>query len=202
MSADQDDETLAVEAQLAGARGSLDSSNEISALSSDANAHQVPAFAFEPRTRQAEQQYSQVRPLYEAFARTVNSILQESLAAERVAVASIQWRAKDVQSCARKAAEPAANNADQPHYSDPLQQIKDLAGIRVITFFPRALDQVKEIIGRQFQVLEFTDKGDLLRQEERLGYQSVHYLVSLSPQRVTFPGNARYAGPPARLPAT
>lgn len=40
-----------------------------------------------------------------------------------------------------------------------------------------------EAIEREFEVIERTDRSSLLADEERLGYQSIHYLVRLASNR-------------------
>src|SRR5262249_23133168 len=73
-------------------------------------------------------------------------------------------------------------------------QITDLAGVRIITFFPRTIGQVDETLRHEFTILERIDKTDLLIREEKLGYQSLHYVVALQPNRLSLPEYSRYAG--------
>lgn len=56
------------------------------------------------------------------------------------------------------------------------------------------LQSVDRIIGSEFHVLEKIDKADLLLRQERLGYQSVHYVVELKPNRSVLAEYARYSG--------
>jgi putative GTP pyrophosphokinase len=148
-------------------------------------------FDLEAHRRLAVEKYQQVRPLYAAFAEVMHSILKQSLTSAGLKVASIEWRAKDLESYGDKASQPPPNDPEKPKYSDPLREITDLAGVRIITFFPRTIGQVDSVVCQQFKVLEVSDKGDLLRQEERFGYQSVHYLVSLNPQSTSLPEYSR-----------
>jgi len=62
-----------------------------------------------------------------------------------------------------------------------------MAGIRVITFFPRTVEEVDKVIRAQLRVYEVSNKAEQLRQEERFGYQSVHYIVALNEQRLALP---------------
>ncbi len=154
----------------------------------------ISSFDFEAHGRKALEAYRRVRPLYEALASTVRDVLQESLAAAGVGVASIEARAKSLESFFEKAVAPALGAPDQPKYPNPTGEITDLAGARVITFFPKTVQQVCDVIDRQFTIHERSDKGDELRQEERFGYQSVHYLVSLDAPRTALPEYARFGG--------
>ncbi len=72
-------------------------------------------------------------------------------------------------------------------YLNPLDQITDQAAIRIITFFPRTIREIDEMLRSEFSVIEHFDKGASLIEEERFGYQSVHYLVALDPVRTTLP---------------
>src|SRR6266704_3151985 len=80
----------------------------------------------------------------------------------RVKVASVDARAKDVDSFAVKAATPSAADPRRPKYADPLRDVTDLAGIRVITFFPRAIEEVDRVVRAELDVVEMDDKGDAL----------------------------------------
>src|SRR5205085_10639701 len=51
---------------------------------------------------------------------------------------------------------------------------------------------VDTILCKEFQIHERTDKSDILREEERFGYQSVHYVVSLKENRITLPEYRKY----------
>ena len=73
-----------------------------------------------------------------------------------------------------------------------MEEIEDLAGVRIITFFPITTEQVKVVIHEEFLVSDEQDKADLLMKEEKFGYQSVHYIVSLKPARFILPEYAIY----------
>jgi ppGpp synthetase/RelA/SpoT-type nucleotidyltranferase len=158
----------------------------------EGKAQQATAFDFDAYRRLALERYGTVRPKYEEFSDRVRSILQESLVDSSAKVASYEARAKTLESFAEKAGEPSGSDPDTPRYSDPLGQITDLAGVRVITFFPGTVDQVDKAILDQFDVVEKTDKAELLKREDKLGYQSVHYLVKLKANRVSLPEYSRY----------
>src|SRR5262249_8568275 len=138
--------------------------------------------------------YRRLRHLYADFAECVQGILRHGLHSHRVKVASVDARAKDVESFARKAATPWTSDPLRPKYPDPLRDITDLAGVRGITFCPRAIEEVERVIRSELEVVEKDDKGDALDREERFGYDSVHFLVRLRPERAASPPWARYEG--------
>ena len=151
-------------------------------------------FDFAEHRRSAVEDYQRMRPLYESFAGVVRDVLREALAAAHVKAASLEARAKSLDSFGGKAGQPSATDPESPKYNDPLRQITDLAGVRVITFFLDNIGEVDRIINREFAIIERLDKTRLLVEEERLGYQSVHYLVELKANRTALPEYARFAG--------
>jgi ppGpp synthetase/RelA/SpoT-type nucleotidyltranferase len=169
------------------------------APTSEHRAENARTFDFSEHKRVAAEHYQRVRPLYELFARSVHDILKEALYTADIKVASIEARAKSLESMAEKAAIPDEEDPSRPKYADPLAQIADLAAARVITFFLRTIQDVDQIITAEFQVKERTDKSEVLLQEERLGYQSIHYLVELKPNRTALPEYARYRGLTAEI---
>lgn len=57
-----------------------------------------------------------------------------------------------------------------------LQEIKDLAGIRIVTLFPRELDIIEPIISNEFRVNKRYDKRWQL-DTDQFGYTSIHYVI-------------------------
>lgn len=141
-------------------------------------------FDFEKHRLQAIAEYQKARPLYLEYADVVKNVLAETFKAKTIKVNSIERRAKTVDSFGRKAAVPRPDDPSQPRYKYPLSEVTDLAGVRVITFFPKTLEQADLVIRHEFDVIERSDKGEALLKEERLGYRSVHYLVRMRDDRV------------------
>src|SRR5205807_601716 len=102
-------------------------------------------FDFQEHRRATADEYARIRPLYEGFANTIKSILQEALERKSIKVNSIDARAKSLESLGQKATIPAEDNPDAPKYRRPLKEITDLAGVRVITFFPRTVTEVGQL---------------------------------------------------------
>jgi putative GTP pyrophosphokinase len=138
--------------------------------------------------------YREKRPLYHDFAHVLKNLLQEALESSDIKTQTVDARAKTIDSFARKAGTPFPLDPTRPKYEDPLNDIKDMAGLRVITYLPAAVDQVGETIGTEFEVVEQEDKFEVLNREERFGYQSVHYLVRLGDNRTTLREYRRFRG--------
>ncbi|HUD46455.1 MAG TPA: hypothetical protein VMR33_06475 [Candidatus Baltobacteraceae bacterium] len=156
--------------------------------------HQPRAFDFETHRLKAIAEYQKVRPSYEEFADVVRKILSEVFDARELRVHSIQARAKEIESFGRKVLEPSDIGPEEPRYPNPLTDITDLAGVRVITFFPRTLEEVGNFIRSEFNVTEKSDKAQLLLEEEKFGYSSIHYLVRLKGNRTELLEYSRFKG--------
>lgn len=144
---------------------------------------QVAVDAYQPRVG-----------LYEDYALAIHSIIKARLEADGVKVNALEYRAKTVESFGSKASKPSDDDPERPRYPDPIADIRDLAGVRAITHFLSTEGDLDRIVEDEFEVVEKTDKSDVLHKEERLGYHSIHYLVQLGPNRRTLPEYERYAG--------
>jgi len=145
------------------------------------------AFDFDSHGETAARRYERVRPKYEALGSQLQAIFLRALRAERVPFVSIDTRAKGVDSFRSKATRPAEGDPAQPKYGQPLRDITDLAGVRIITLFPSSISDVEAILRREVAVLDSEDKGSKLIAEDRFGYRSIHYLVKFSDTRATLP---------------
>ena len=145
----------------------------------------------EQRAREARAEYERVRGNYQDYARKVESVLQECLDAEKIRLHSITSRAKDPNSFEHKAAQLSPESPGKAKYSDPMEQITDKAGVRIITYFLETVGEVSVIISDQFEVLQQERKAS--DDPTRFGYQSTHYLVKFKPNRTTLPEYAKFA---------
>jgi putative GTP pyrophosphokinase len=141
--------------------------------------------SFEQSQHEAIDDYRDKRHIYQLFVLEIEKILKVALSSRKIKVASVEGRAKTIESFAEKAAKQSLLDPTQPKYRNPSYEITDCAGLRIITFFPKTLNEVDQIIGAEFMILEKNDKGDDLKRDGRLGYQSIHYLISLGANRAT-----------------
>jgi len=146
----------------------------------------VAAVAHEARLK-----YEADLGLYEAFARSVASVLERCLEEKRIKPQSISWRAKDPDEFERKATRPMPGSITAK-YSEPLAQITDKAGVRVITYFLHNVDEVDQIISDEFEVVERTLKAS--DEPDRFGYRSLHFLIKYSDSRTRLSEYRRFKG--------
>lgn len=151
------------------------------------------SFDFKAHEQQAVTAYLQKHGFYEDLAAVVRRIIEESLKRRDINVHSVQARAKDPASLGKKAAQPSDGDPAKPKYVRPLEQITDLAAVRVITYFPSTLDEIDAVMAEEFRVVERSDMGAELIEENRFGYKSIHYLVKLVTHRAALPEYAPYA---------
>jgi putative GTP pyrophosphokinase len=98
---------------------------------------QSDEFDLEAHGAAAAAQFRVVRGAYEQLAEVAKRILTETLEVSGIRISSIEARAKSIASFERKASKPSETDPSQPRYPEPLKQITDLAGVRVIAFLPR-----------------------------------------------------------------
>jgi putative GTP pyrophosphokinase len=159
----------------------------------DSNEPEVEPFDFEAHRNGAVAEYLPLREHCGDFARTVQSVIHESLKRRDIKVSSVDARAKDVDSFTLKAGSSSSFDPNVPKYNDPVSQITDLAAVRIIAVFPSEHHDIHRMIDKEFSILEYTDKGDALIEEERFGYRSVHDLITMRPERVALPEYVRFA---------
>ncbi len=111
------------------------------------------------------------------FVALVTSILDEA----GINYLSVTGRAKAVASFAGKAARRDANG--DPVYTDPLREISDQIGVRVITYVQGDVTTVADLIHDQLLVTRDRDMGEETARQGRFGYRSRHMLIALDAAR-------------------
>lgn len=93
-----------------------------------------------------------------------------------------------------KTAESLAEKINRKHYADPFTEIKDLAGVRIVTYYNDDAQQVADILRGEFSVSadDSVDKfADL--DVNAFGYRSLHVVCRMNTARSTLPEWERYA---------
>ncbi|MDP3894233.1 DUF429 domain-containing protein [Nocardioides sp.] len=124
-----------------------------------------------------------VREATDAMVASVTRLLDDA----GVNYESVTGRAKSVPSFAAKAARLVDGI---PLYSDPLTQVTDQLGVRVVTFVAEDVDAVVDLLAEVHPILDDRDLGQETASEGRFGYASRHLLLRL-------PDTAPYAGTPS-----
>ncbi len=90
---------------------------------------------------------------------------------------SVTARTKTVESFAAKTERRAPDGT--PLYSEPLVEITDLIGLRVITYLREDVDTVANLLAEEMRLLDDRDMGQETAREGRWGYASRHLLVGV-----------------------
>ncbi|MEQ7128175.1 DUF429 domain-containing protein [Actinopolymorpha sp. B11F2] len=130
--------------------------------------------------RRAVQAYAALQPTLRAETDRLVAHVTTLLDDAGINYLSVTGRAKSVSSFAGKA---DRNVAGEPLYADPLKEITDQIGIRVITYVHGDVTAVADLLRDQFFVLDDRDMGQETASEGRFGYASRHLLVALEAVR-------------------
>jgi ppGpp synthetase/RelA/SpoT-type nucleotidyltranferase len=135
---------------------------------------------------EAVQAYQEQRPTYERFALKLRRLLEELL--EDYAFGeTIEYRTKEVDQFREKITRVGKN------YTDPLTEITDLCGLRIILRRRFDVQRVVDLIQDQFDIDEVRSvyKEDELNVDQ-FGYSSVHLVVQLKGSRLSLPEWSRF----------
>lgn len=133
------------------------------------------------------EEYDHQVGLYQDLAATVALLLERMFQGTGVQLHSITHRYKSRKSLSGKLARP------NKEYHQ-LSEVTDLAAVRVTTYFGDDIDLVAEVVEREFLIdtANSIDKRKLL-DPDRFGYQSLHYIASVSPERCKLVEYSRFS---------
>ncbi len=134
--------------------------------------------------------YQSKRPKYEAFCAEIARIVENSFQAANTRYHSIESRAKTISSFEEKLKKVDENGS--PKYTQPLTEITDLAGVRIIAYTIDDIQLISSFIDKNFNILEKRDVGQERIDQGQFGYQSIHYLVKLPEGRLALPDFSTY----------
>ncbi len=132
---------------------------------------------------------SELQPLYKLFSSKVQDLIYSILKAHNIASPSVTCREKSPTSLKEKILHEGRA------YEDPLHQITDLSGVRIITYFPSDVDKILPILESEFSV----DRASSVDKRKTVdpsifGYASVHLVVELAEARCQLPEYAVFRG--------
>ena len=127
----------------------------------------------DPHGEQLLQQYRELRPTLQQLADEACSLLRQALREQGVYVTAIEHRVKTEKSLAGKLELKGAKYKS-------IDDITDLVGLRVITFYTDEVDKVAVIAKSLFDIdwQESVDKRKL-HELDAFGYNSLHYICRL-----------------------
>lgn len=142
--------------------------------------------------REYAELHPELRVVADQFVALVTSVLDEA----GINYLSVTGRAKSVASFAAKAARSADG---RPVFADPLAEIADQVGVRVITYVHSDVQAVADLLEDQVVVHDDRDLGREIAGEGRFGYASRHLLVGFDPPREGQSGYEQLRGRRAQI---
>ena len=130
--------------------------------------------------QRAIQAYADDRPATVAAGTEALALITGLLDDAGINYLSVTGRTKTVASFAEKAARTVDG---APAYPDPLRDITDQIGVRVITYVQSDVEAVADLLAAQVVVLDDRDMGRATAQEGRFGYVSRHLLLGVPAAR-------------------
>ena len=130
--------------------------------------------------REAVRAYAAMQPelhrVTDGFVALITTLLDDA----GINYLSVTGRTKTVASFAAKADRRVGGAR---LFTDPLREITDQVGVRVITYLHSDVAAVADLLRDQLAVLDDRDMGQETAREGRFGYASRHLLVALDPAR-------------------
>jgi ppGpp synthetase/RelA/SpoT-type nucleotidyltranferase len=141
-----------------------------------ADPHPETAGAASDAVRLAVQQYAARHPELVTAADGAVAVIGGILDEAGINYLTIAGRAKGIASFAEKA---TRTEDGRPLYADPLADIGDQLGVRVITYVRDDVEAVAALLDEQLPVLDDRDFGELTASQGRFGYASRHLQVEI-----------------------
>ncbi|MBC3919643.1 hypothetical protein H8L32_19300 [Undibacterium sp. CY18W] len=123
--------------------------------------------------------YYDMLPIHQRLCDEVKYILEKKIKSSGIEIGHLTSRAKALESFCEK--------IERKIYNNPLQEITDLSGVRVVFLYVSDKIKLEKLVEDEFEIHERVDKlGD--QGVEKFGYGALHYIVSLKEQHA----GARY----------
>lgn len=135
-----------------------------------------------PSNTSIVEEYREKFPSYSTFAQRLQDLISQLVERSGTKVHFIESRAKSPESFAEKIIRPGKQ------YDNPIQQLPDLVGVRVILYYTDSVPAVGSILKAEFSVLEeqSVHQADTY-DADQFGYLSMHYVVTLHSKRRELP---------------
>ena len=120
--------------------------------------------------------YKKNKALYSACAETIERLIKTLLNESEIPYHSIGSRIKTEESF--------VNKCQKEKYKNPISEITDVCGLRIITYTNHDVGTIKELIEREFKIdkVNSIDKSKQMS-DDQVGYLSIHYVATLNDNR-------------------
>lgn len=117
--------------------------------------------------------YAKIYPAYYRLAERIRELLRERLDVSGLRLVEVTARAKEPSSFVKKALRKG--------YPDPLTEIGDKAGVRIVVPFARDRPRVIDVCAAVLVMSDLEDKREKLG-SEKIGYLGIHYTTTVRPE--------------------
>lgn len=129
-----------------------------------------------PRAEDWTKRYVVTRPLYVQFTAKIEALLRDLLRARNLEFHLLESRTKEESSFQEKL------NRASKNYANPLAELTDLSGVRIITYYQADSDVINELVESEFEI-DRENSYQPASTPSDFGYRSTHYVVSLAATR-------------------
>ena len=114
--------------------------------------------------------YDGRKHVYGGYASEIKSLVEKLISSHDIPVHSITCRLKERDSFLKK--------CERKHYTDPVREMTDLSGVRIIAYTTSDVDKICALIEEEFSIdkKNSMDKAKILA-TDRVGYLSKHYVA-------------------------
>lgn len=135
--------------------------------------------------KEVEKWYDENQEIYNKLVGKLENLIQEIIDEQGIAYNSISGRVKEKDSFFEKTM--------KDKYKDPVKEITDVAGIRIIAYVNSDVERISKLIEEEFDIdyENSIDKGRLLG-VNKVGYKSIHYIAMLKEDRYKLPEYRTY----------
>lgn len=134
------------------------------------------------------ERYKQIEGQYKDFTHKMHTLVIDILKEHNIKYSAVEYRTKSIDSFSEKIGRSGKT------YIDPINEITDLSGLRIILYYIDDLPKVRSIIEDEFDIdkANSRDNRDVL-EFDQFGYLSIHEIVTLKSTRSNLPEWRRLA---------
>lgn len=114
--------------------------------------------------------FQELKPIYKRLANEICEGLKTKIDKTGIRTTPLAWRIKTEDSLMSK--------VKRKEYSDPLSEITDLAGVRIVCMYEADIKKLEQIIQEEFKVCERVDKYKEAG-SDKMGYLGIHFVAQL-----------------------
>lgn len=139
----------------------------------------------EDKVKKSEDWYDKNKDIYKSFSAEVAEIIGKVLQTKKIPYQSITKRLKEKDSY--------LNKCQKECYLNPIEEIMDVAGIRIIAYTNNDVKKICEIIKKEFKIDDDNSGNKIDKMgEDKVGYLSVHFIAELNDTRKGLTENSIY----------